>query len=354
MSKDHRVVLAADIDPDTLVTYAANLPSVECQCVDMSDADARKRLVDTGRRLGVNAIVGGPPCQGYSTLNNSAESEKYKLLNRLPATFVDVALALGVRFAVMEEVATFMKTPMAAEVYRKFRRAGYAVAIKNLNASHYGVPQGRRRCFVIAIRDCVSDVPAFPEPTTLRRPMSFGYAMARDPVPPRGPLISAVALAQVKRRESGELARIRPNWYKTVYSVIREERPSPTITCTSAPSSGEKTRKTRNASGSGWEYRQLSPEEGARVQTLDHWSEFVFPASMPEKKRFKQVGNAVPTRLANIVLSHVASQDRSDAPIRAADVFCGCGGFSLGFGPQGVGSLGTKAVAKDARRRLRR
>ena len=349
---EHRVVLAADIDPDTLVTYAANLPSVACRSVDMSDPEARARLVAEARRLGVNAIVGGPPCQGYSTLNNSAESEKYKLLNRLPATFVDMALALGVRFAVMEEVATFMKTPMAAEVYRKFRRAGYAVAIKNLNASHYGVPQGRRRCFVIAIRDCVSDVPTFPKPTTLGDPLSFGAAMAQKPVPPRGPFISAVALAQVKRRESGELARTRPNWYKTVYSVIREDRPSPTITCTPAPSSGEKTRKTRK--GSGWEYRQLSPEEGARVQTLDHWGPFAFPRDMPEKKRFKQVGNAVPTRLANIVLSHVLSQDRGSGPLHAADVFCGCGGFSLGFGPQGAGRLMLKIERPTDERRRRR
>ena len=87
-------------------------------------------------------MVGGPPCQGYSTVGRRDPSD---IRNRLFVEFrriVEVLLPTGF---LIENVLGLKDMAFEAEVKREFEALGYAVDFLVLTAAEYGVPQLRRR-----------------------------------------------------------------------------------------------------------------------------------------------------------------------------------------------------------------
>ncbi|UCV01863.1 DNA cytosine methyltransferase [Dechloromonas denitrificans] len=117
--------------------------------------------------IGVDVIVGGPPCQGFSV----AGASQFGIddpRNELPHWFLHWVSILCPKIAIIENVPNILTksdgTTSVLEVIKgEFERLGYLVVYKVLNAADYGTPQQRRRAFIVATAPGVYF--QFPEPT---------------------------------------------------------------------------------------------------------------------------------------------------------------------------------------------
>lgn len=124
----------------------------------------------------VDLVVGGPPCQGFSMLNrNKVGVERNALWER----YVDTLVHARPKWFVMENVATFLKTPEYAQLRESAGSDGvlreYALTALVLLAADYGAPQLRRRTVVLGHH---RDVPPLRWPRLTRTKGS--YATLRD------------------------------------------------------------------------------------------------------------------------------------------------------------------------------
>ena len=115
-----------------------------------------------------DVILGGPPCQGYSICNKNAGDPRDPK-NSLFREFVRLGEIFSPKLMIMENVPnlqramTESKIPVIEIIKSELSRLGYHVYDKVLQASHYGVPQIRRRLFLIASKQPLER--PFPEPT---------------------------------------------------------------------------------------------------------------------------------------------------------------------------------------------
>jgi DNA (cytosine-5)-methyltransferase 1 len=116
-------------------------------------------------------ICGGPPCQDYSSAGNRAEANNA----RLTLAFAMIVSVVRPRWFLMENVIGCAKSETWTEARAILKRAGYGITESRIDASRYGVPQSRRRLFVIG-RQGERDgflastiaAAAAPQPMTLR------------------------------------------------------------------------------------------------------------------------------------------------------------------------------------------
>ena len=110
-------------------------------------------------------IVGGPPCQGFSTLGKqNAEDER----NSLWRQYVETIIRAQPKYFVVENVAAFAKSPQYdlfhAETKPGGRLEAYSFQFRVLNAADYGAPQARKRTVIIGHLRSLP-FPGFPPPT---------------------------------------------------------------------------------------------------------------------------------------------------------------------------------------------
>lgn len=116
--------------------------------------------------LSFDLIHGSPPCQGFSQAQGKRDPDDHR--NNHVWRFVEWVEHLRPKVATMENVTgmTTISSTFMDRVIGAFREAGYRAKWRVLNAADYGVPQTRKRVFVVAVRD---DLPTpsrwFPEPT---------------------------------------------------------------------------------------------------------------------------------------------------------------------------------------------
>lgn len=93
-----------------------------------------------------NIIIGGPPCQDYSSAGHRDES-----LGRanLTISYAEIVTKIRPQYFLMENVPTIQKSDKLATVLKMFHEAGYGITQMVLDASKCGVPQKRKRFVVI-------------------------------------------------------------------------------------------------------------------------------------------------------------------------------------------------------------
>lgn len=97
-----------------------------------------------------DVIIGGPPCQDFSSAGHRNES-----LGRadLTTSFTTIVCSLKPRYFVMENVPRIQKSGLLAESITRFKQNGYGLTQVVLDASLCGVPQARKRFFLIGGHD---------------------------------------------------------------------------------------------------------------------------------------------------------------------------------------------------------
>lgn len=152
--------VAADMDRDACSTYAANL-GVECDELDLSTETAVARVLERAGGRSPLVIVGGPPCQGFSTAGprNVADPR-----NRLIFNYLELIARLKPRWFVFENVEGLLTSNGGSDIVRlaaELRDLGYAFRLEKVNFAGYGLPQTRKRVLIIGNRlGQFFDVPA--------------------------------------------------------------------------------------------------------------------------------------------------------------------------------------------------
>ena len=156
-----RPIAAVDNWLDALQTYSFNHRSAEVIEMDLSSEQPTFPLE---KFRGIDLVIGGPPCQGFSISGKrNPEDER----NNLYKGFLKVVKNLKPRFFLMENVPN-LKGMSNGQIYKRifcdFEEIGYSLTGSVLLASDFGVPQNRKRCFIVGQPKSFSKNPfLFPE-----------------------------------------------------------------------------------------------------------------------------------------------------------------------------------------------
>jgi len=153
-----------DIDPDSIKTFQKNFPKSKAVCESLLEYDDERILEDfSGKEIDV--IVGGPPCQGFSSANRwNKENEDPR--NKLFFEYLRFVELLKPKAVVIENVRGILTRDNGFakdRIEKLLEDLGYTVDCKVLNASDYGVPQNRLRAFFVAIRNDYNETFDFDE-----------------------------------------------------------------------------------------------------------------------------------------------------------------------------------------------
>ncbi|MGR6118430.1 DNA cytosine methyltransferase [Aeribacillus composti] len=316
------VILANEIDKDIAYAYQQNHPGVKVINEDITKLDIESTFQQYKEK--VQLIVGGPPCQGFSQKGsrNILGDER----NFLFRYYYKVVKFLKPKYFLIENVPNMLTSGngyFKKEIYRLFEDLGYKLDSAILNAYDFGVPQLRRRAFVLGKLDGAVSLPiGFEEQTTVwdaisdlaflesgegqevqdyiyEPQSSYQRKMRKNSLKLYNHVAtkhSDIALERLKLipPEMGREVLPREHLTKSIYSgtwtrMVKDE-PSATITTRfDTPSSGKFTHPYLN--------RAITVREAARIQSFP--DDFIFYGS--KTSQMKQVGNAVPPLLAQAI-----------------------------------------------------
>lgn len=155
--------VAVEIDSNACDTFARNHPQTfllrERDICNVSGEELKAPL--RGRKI--NAVIGGPVCQGHSVAHKRLADDPR---NQLFMEYLRIVDELQPDIAVAENVKGILSTREGAflnEIIYKYEQIGYSVDYKILNAADFGVPQKRERVIFIANRSGAKN--CFPIPT---------------------------------------------------------------------------------------------------------------------------------------------------------------------------------------------
>lgn len=317
-------------------TYQLNHPGTKVIASDIATVDPQSLC--KGKHTFI--VMGGPPCQGFSTLNhqtsiNGRTADNPK--NHLYKYFLKFVEDIRPDWVVFENVPGFINfESIASQVTDSLVKYGYKVAGPQiLQAANYGVPQTRSRCFIVANRLGIEY--AFPEPTgTL---VTVRDAIADLPILANGNRVSKLRYriifpksskyAQLMRRNTQDLVKVSQNIVPRNCPEVRERLKSiPQGGCWKDIPDGliDKDKHTNRHSNvynrlkydapssiiinyaknlliHPSQHRCLSAREAARLQSFP--DDYCFEGRVTEV--VQQIANAVPPLLSKAIMSQILS-----------------------------------------------
>lgn len=109
------------------------------------DLNAFPNLVETITATSPDIVVGGPPCQDFSSAGNRVEGERA----RLTAYYAQLLCVVRPEWFILENVRGALGSDQYAVAKKLLKAAGYGISEHILLASYFGVPQRRRRLILI-------------------------------------------------------------------------------------------------------------------------------------------------------------------------------------------------------------
>ncbi len=160
------IVAAVEIDPIHCATHEYNFPQTTTICasvIDLTGDEIRRRARLGDRDLDV--VMGGAPCQGFSLMGKRIFDDPR---NQLVFHYVRIVRELQPKYCVFENVKGLtlgQHSQFLDELIAALGEAGYEVLMpyRVLNAADYGVPQDRRRLFLVGTRQGLTQ-PVYPTP----------------------------------------------------------------------------------------------------------------------------------------------------------------------------------------------
>ena len=324
-----QTVWANDFNAAAVATFNRNFGEI-CTLGDLTDLLEDPAVVIPE----ADVVVGGPPCQGFSLLNKNRMGDARR---ELWFQYMQVVERSGAKVFVMENVPQLLRSHQYQELVRHAESIGFVVAdAVVLTAADYGVPQARKRAFILGsrvgnprnyfppaathrnpkqgdnglpiwrtVRDAIADLPP-PVGTELRdeEPEILRLHFGRNPTQLSKDRYRAIPEEGMNRFD---LQRIAPEltpacWIRKksggtdLFGRLWWDRPSVTIrTEFFKPEKGRYLHPVQ--------HRPITHREAARIQSFP--DDFYFCGSKIEIAR--QIGNAVPPRLAERVAHAVAA-----------------------------------------------
>lgn len=155
----YKVLGGIDFNSPAVKTYALNFPGAKAICCDLLEMgeDQIKKEFPVSH---VDVIIGGPPCQGFSSANRYASDEIKDPRNRLFFQFVKFVDLFSPEAIVIENVRGILTKDNGyakRRIEEIFRKRGYKVVNRILNATDFGVPQNRLRNFFVMLKSVKFD-----------------------------------------------------------------------------------------------------------------------------------------------------------------------------------------------------
>ena len=315
------ILLSSDFDERCSKTHEKNFSHIPFLHEDVK----KVRLTDIKKIVGnkkIDIVIGGPPCQGFSTIGKRASSDEEKRKKKDPRNylfmeFVRLVKELNPEYFLMENVKGMLtmrdeKGLFIDKIIRSFKRAGYKdIDYKLVDSADYGVPQHRKRVIILGNR--IGKKITFPKKTHskngengLKKYVTVGdtimdIAKKTGKIPNHEPLNHGwknieryKLIPEGERMPEDKLPQeiYRKNFGNTFKRLDREK---PSLTMVPGHSAFP-IHPTEN--------RSLTVREAARLQTIP--DEMVFVGNRTQQGM--QVGNAVPVKLAEVFAKHLKKE----------------------------------------------
>lgn len=264
------IVAGFDNWDDALDVYRLNFRHSVHKC-DLMNVDRAVALI---MRYSPDMIIGGPPCQDYSPAGERNENGGRAILT---VKFAEIVSRVKPTWVVMENVSNIMKYSKVFEAMDILRKSGYGLSFTILNAALCGVPQRRKRFFLICKlqgKDGFFDS-YFTEKLSSKEMTLRDYFGNRLGI-------------EAYYRHPRSYAR------RGIFSI---DEPSPTIRGVNRPMPSSYKLHHNDPVTSLEKIRPLTTLERARIQTFPSDYQWVGTKTNIEQ----MIGNAVPVKLAEYV-----------------------------------------------------
>lgn len=335
------IVFANEWDKCAAEAFRKNFPSINMINKDiksLTEKEIKENIADKE----IDLIIGGPPCQSYSTIGRRKYDDKAKMYEE----YYRLLSIIKPKMFLFENVKGMlsMKNPNGGKVIEDIKKSfdsiEYNIDFRVLDAANYGVPQHRERVFIIgwrkdlnikwsfeniekskkqiSIKQAINDLPSVSAGTNVtsyngKQPTNSYQKLMRKHSkhischfsPVYGNKIQTIINHVTQGKGKNYINELvdkglipkeyrLTSGYDNTYGRLIENQPSTTITNNmSTPSGLRCIHYTEN--------RALTPREGARIQSFPDWFEFVGT----KKDITTQIGNAVPPLLAMKIATQI-------------------------------------------------
>ena len=290
-----KILMANDILSYAKDVYEENLPETDYQT---------RNIVDIRNFPKADVLVGCYPCQGYC---QGGARESNRDINTLYREFDRALRAIRPKAFIVENVAGMTRSDnrhfLKNQIVR-FRLAGYRVREpKIIEAVDYGLPQSRRRIFIVGIRSDIGVEYEFP-PATHGKGLK-PHKTQRD------------CLRGVADWPQGDFYDLDFHWYYLSRNRRRGwDEPSKTVLANArhmplhpmSPPLEKKGDDKWAFVGNADKARRFSYKEAAALQDLEYWS---FPDSGGLMSKYRVIGNAVPPMIFEQIYKALPEEARS-------------------------------------------
>lgn len=338
LNDEFEIVVANDFDEYATETYKYNHPSTEVILGDITKEEIKSKLTVASNNKGVNVVIGGPPCQGFSLKGKNLGIEDER--NFLFLEFMDIVKRVEPEIFIIENVKNMVQAAdgyFINQITKLFGDMGYSINSTILNSKFYGVPQSRERAIIlgsknsiigfpdkldheVTVKDAIEDL-AFLASGEGADVMDYKFK-AKSPYQKRMRINSSKIYNHVATNHSKlaleKLMMIPPEGdksslpielhgrqkFKTTWSRLKWISQSPTIdTRFDTPSNGRNSHPEL--------HRAITAREAARLQSFP--DDFIFKGTKTAITR--QIGNAVPPLLAYEIGKKII-EDYEDPEVR--------------------------------------
>lgn len=272
------IVHASDINQKAVETYNLNF-SHKALCADVLGLDFKESSADL--------VIGGFPCQNFSTLNPNKQPEDIN--NQLFWELAKVTEQVKPKIVIGENVKGFYQLSNGKYlnmIVNRLKEIGYTPYAKLLNAANFGVPQLRVRVIIVGIRNDIKKKFYYPDE------YKNEYYLSNSQFVPIKHVIDSIFPPDEKYYFSDRAVQgvknAKPNMKRALAQNLDE--PSLTITSHLAKVSLNSRDPVLLVDKEKEKYRRFTPREAARIQSFP--DSFIFAGS--EADAYRQIGNAVP------------------------------------------------------------
>jgi DNA (cytosine-5)-methyltransferase 1 len=330
------IISAVEVDPVHASVHSFNFPNCKTICEDITLIHG----LELSRGHDIDVIIGGPPCQGFSLIGKRDINDPR---NDLISQFVRIVKEIRPKYFVMENVPGLtigVAKELLESVIADIENDGYQVVkpYKVLNANEYGVPQSRKRLFLLGYRgdqavpeypikssvsvkvmDAINDLPNIDEFAELNNSDVIEYSLfptsdyakklhdtildEQDFSYPRAWNINLLTGCMRTQHTEKSIERFTDTAIGSVEPISRFLKLDPNGQCNTLRAGTDKSRGAYTSPRPihPRDNRCISVREAERLHSFPDW----FRMHSTKWHGFREVGNSVPPLLARAVASQI-------------------------------------------------